>query len=330
MVKLSLSYEMRVPDFGPSGKSLYAAALEQCEWADRLGFESVGLSEHHASPDGYMPSPLIMASAIGARTRRLRVVISLILLPFYHPHRLAEDAAVCDLICGGRLDLMFGAGYREEEFGMYGLDIHQRGRTMTDGIEFLKRAWTGEPFEFQGRSVQVLPRPAQQPRPRIVLGGASPASARRAARIADAYSPIAPKLYEIYLEELARLGKPAPQGGDPVVGQSTAVVAVSEDPDRTWNAIERNLMHDAEVYAAWTGGRRGSMFVQASSAGELKASGQYLILTPQECLARAEHSTALRFRPLVGGIEPDIAWESLHLFEAKVLPHLHVEEPPAG
>src|SRR5436309_3326039 len=147
MVKLALSYEMRVPAFGPPGEVLYAAALDQSEWADRLGFESVVLSEHHTSPDGYMPSPLIMASAIGART-------------------------------------------------------------------------------------------------------------------ADAYAPIAPRLYEIYLEELATLGKPAPDGGDPGVAQSTAVVAVSDDPDRTWNAIERNLMHDAAVYGAWTGGRRGSMFAQ--------------------------------------------------------------------
>ena len=328
-MSLSLSFDMRVPDFGPPGKVLYKAALDQCEWADRVGFRSVVLSEHHASPDGYMPSPLVMASAIGARTRRLRIMISLILLPFYHPQRLAEDAAVCDLVCGGRLDLMFGAGYREDEFDMYGIDIHQRGRMMSNGIEFLKEAWTGEPFEFQGRTVQILPRPAQQPRPRIVLGGASPASARRAARIADAYAPIAPRLYEIYLEELAKLGKPPPAGGDPRVAQSTAVVAVSDDPERTWNAIERNLMHDAAVYGAWTAGRRGSMFAQVGSPEELRASGQYLVLTPEECLSRTAKSSSLQFRPLVGGVDPDIAWESLHLFESRVLPHLEVNQPPS-
>jgi alkanesulfonate monooxygenase SsuD/methylene tetrahydromethanopterin reductase-like flavin-dependent oxidoreductase (luciferase family) len=325
MVKLSLSYDMRVPDFCPSGQALYAAALDQCEWADRLGFAEVGLSEHHASPDGYLPSPLVMAAAIGARTRRMRIVISLILLPFYHPHRLAEDAAVCDLICGGRLDLMFGAGYREDEFDMYGIDIHQRGRMMSDGIEFLQKAWTGEPFEFQGRTVHVLPRPAQRPRPRIVLGGASPASARRAARMADAYAPIAPRLHEIYLEELAKLGKPAPESDDATIADNTAVVAVSDDPERTWNSIERNLLHDASIYGDWTYGRRGSMFAQVHSTEELKAAGQYLVLTPKECLDRGKKVGLLRFRPLVGGVDPDIAWESLRLFEAKVLPHLSVQ-----
>src|SRR4051794_17749857 len=329
MVKLSLSYEMRVPDFGPPGAALYEAALDQCEWGDSVGFDSVTLSEHHASPDGYMPSPLIMASAVGARTKRMRISISLILLPFYHPHRLAEDAAVCDLICGGRLDLMFGAGYREEEFDMYGLDLHERGRTMKEGIEFLKLAWTGEPFEWQGRTVHVLPRPAQRPRPKIILGGASPASARRAARIADGYAPIAPRLYEIYLEELAKLGKPAPEGGDTGIGGST-IVAVSDDPDRTWSQIERNLMHDAVVYAGWTGGRKGAMFAQVQTPEELRASGQYVVLTPEECLEKGREGGYLRFRPLVGGIDPAVAWESLQLFGDKVLPKLDVESPASA
>src|SRR4051812_10676446 len=350
MVKLSLSYEMRVPDFGPPGAALYEAALDQCEWADSVGFDSVTLSEHHASPDGYMPSPLIMASAIGARTKRMRISISLILLPFYHPHRLAEDAAVCDLICGGRLDLMFGAGYREEEFDMYGIDLHDRGRTMREGIEFLKLAWTGEPFEWQGRTVHVLPRPAQPPRPKIILGGASPASARRPRRgrgrklspgggppasarrgggIAAGSAPIAPRLYEIYLEELTKLGKPLPEGGDPGVGGST-IVAVSDDPDRTWSLIERNLMHDAVVYAGWTGGRKGAMFAQVQTSEELKASGQYVVLTPDECLEKGQSGGSLRFRPLVGGIAPVIAWESLQLFAGKVLPKLDVGAPAAS
>ena len=157
---------------------------------------------------------------------------------------------MCDLICGGRLDLMVGAGYREEEFEIYGVHIHRRGRMMEQGIRFLKSAWTGEPFEFEGRTVHILPRPAQRPRPRIILGGASPASAKRAARLADGYSPIAPRLYEIYLEELERLGKPTPPVTGPVTsGTSFSVVAVSDDPERTWAAIEKNLLHDAVVYA---------------------------------------------------------------------------------
>src|SRR5271166_879773 len=167
-MRLSLSYDMRAPAFGPPAQDLYAAALDQCEWADGLGFGSVVLPEHHASPDGYLPSPVVMASAVGARTKRMRICISLLLLPFYQPQRLAEDLAVCDLVSGGRLDVMVGAGYREVEFEMYGVDIHRRGKLMEEGITFLEQAWTGEPFEFEGRTVHVLPRPAQRPRPKII------------------------------------------------------------------------------------------------------------------------------------------------------------------
>jgi alkanesulfonate monooxygenase SsuD/methylene tetrahydromethanopterin reductase-like flavin-dependent oxidoreductase (luciferase family) len=330
MTRVSISYDMRAPDFAAPAVALYGAALDQSEWADGVGFHRVGISEHHASPDGYMPSPLVMASAVGARTKRVRISISLLLLPFYHPHRLAEDAAVCDLICGGRLDLMVGAGYREEEFDMYGVDIHSRGKMMEDGIKFLQQAWLGEPFEFDGRTVQVLPRPAQRPRPKIIVGGASPASARRAARLGDGYSPIAPRLHEIYLEELARLGKEVPADGSPTVsGVTSSIVAVSEDPDRTWAAIEKNLLHDAVVYAGWTGGRKGAMFAPIATAEELRATDQYRVVTPEACIELARASGELTLRPLVGGIDPDLAWESLMLFGDRVLPHLELDPDPA-
>jgi hypothetical protein len=104
-------------------------------------------------------------------------------------------------------------------------------------------------------------------------------------------------------------------------------VGVADDPDRMWNLIERNLMHDAMVYGAWTGGRRGAMFVQVQSAEELRASGQYEVLTPDECIERARRDEHLRFRPLVGGIDPAVAWESLRLFADKVLPQLDVAVP---
>lgn len=323
MVKLSLAYDMRAPSFGPPAESLYKAAIEQCAWGDTHGFSSVVLPEHHGSPDGYMPSPIVMATAIGARTTSIRIAISLLLMPFYHPIRLAEDLAVCDLLCGGRLDVMVGAGYREEEFDMYDIDIHRRGRVMEEGIQTLIKAWTGEPFEFRGRTVQVMPRPAQRPRPPIIVGGASPASAKRAARIGDAYAPIHPRLWDIYVEEMKALGKPIPIGGGPVLATGPSnVVAVSEDPDRTWAAIMPNLLHDATMYAAWTGGKKGSMFKAVATAEELRASDQYLVLTPEQCVEAANTTGGLGLRPLVGGIDPDVAWASLELFEAKVLTKL--------
>ena len=97
-------------------------------------------------------------------------------------------------------------GTPPEEYEQLGVVMKHRPSLMEEGVETLKRAWTGEPFEYQGRTVRVLPRPAQRPRPLIAMGGASPASARRAALIADDYQPLSPKLYQLYLDELAALG----------------------------------------------------------------------------------------------------------------------------
>jgi alkanesulfonate monooxygenase SsuD/methylene tetrahydromethanopterin reductase-like flavin-dependent oxidoreductase (luciferase family) len=319
-VSLSVAYDMRAPEFGSPAVALYRAALEQCEWADKVGFSSVVLMEHHASDDGYLPSPIVLGSAVAARTEQIPIRLSLVLLPLYHPLRVAEDLAVLDLVSQGRLRLTVGLGYREEEYSQLGVNIKRRPSLMEEAVETLKRAWTGEPFEFRGQVVRVLPRPAQRPRPQIFMGGASPASAKRAARIADGYEPLAPRLYELYLDELRALGQPAPDERAARVG-AASYVYVADDPERTWARIAPHAMHDANEYARWIGNRRGP-FEPVADAGELRARGTYRVVTPDECIALAEATGTLTFKPLVGGLDPDVAWEGLQLFGDKVLPRL--------
>jgi alkanesulfonate monooxygenase SsuD/methylene tetrahydromethanopterin reductase-like flavin-dependent oxidoreductase (luciferase family) len=320
MNRLTLLYDMRAPDSGAPADTLYRAAVEQCAWADARGFSSVTLTEHHATTDGYLPSPMILGAAIAGSTEHLLIRLSLILLPLYHPLRAAEDLAVLDLISGGRLRVTVGLGYRPEEYEQLGVVMKHRPSLMEEGVETLKRAWTGEPFEYQGRTVRVLPRPAQRPRPLIAMGGASPASARRAALIADDYQPLSPKLYQLYLDELAALGKAAPdpdEGG----GGAGGYLFVSENPDRDWARIAPHALHDNNEYAAWIGARKGS-FSASTDPGELRRSGPYRVVTPEECVAIAATEGTLAFKPLVGGMDPDIGWEGLHLFADKVLPNL--------
>lgn len=319
MNHLTLLYDMRVPDWGAPADALYQAAVAQCAWADTLGFNSVTLTEHHATTDGYLPSPMILGAAIAGSTQNLLIRLSLVLLPLYHPLRAAEDLAVLDLISGGRLRLTVGLGYRPEEYEQLGVVMRQRPSLMEEAVETLKSAWTGEPFEYRGRTVRVLPRPAQRPRPLIAMGGASPASARRAAAIADDYQPLSGKLYDLYLQELAALGKPAPA---PSPAASGSYLFVSEDPDRDWARIAPHAMHDNNEYAAWIGGRRGA-FSASIGPDELRRTGPYRVVTPEECLTIAAAEDTLAFKPLVGGLDPDVGWEGLHLFADKVLPHLH-------
>ena len=123
------------------------------------GFDMLTLSEHHASPDGYLPSPLVLGGAMAARTKQIALWISALLLPLHDPIRLAEDLAVLDLISGGRVSLVTGLGYRPIEYAMFGKEWTRRGKLLDENLDVMIKAWTGEPFEHRGETVQVTPRP---------------------------------------------------------------------------------------------------------------------------------------------------------------------------
>jgi len=105
MADLLLRFDMRNPEFGASSQALYDAAIEMSVWAEEHGFYGVQLSEHHASEDGYLASPIVLAAAIAARTRRIRLRFALLLLPINNPLRIAEDLAILDIISGGRIEV---------------------------------------------------------------------------------------------------------------------------------------------------------------------------------------------------------------------------------
>ena len=112
---------MRNPAFGAPAAALYQASIEQCAWADKLGFETVYLAEHHGADDGYGPAPMIQAAALMAVTRTLKVHFSALLAPLHEPLRLAEDLAILDLISQGRVEVTLGLGYRPHEYRMFGV-----------------------------------------------------------------------------------------------------------------------------------------------------------------------------------------------------------------
>ena len=152
-----------------------------CAWAEQHGCLAVVLCEHHGSDDGYLPAPLILASAIAARTERL-VFSLVVILPFVDPVRLAEEIAVLDIISKGRTSYVFGFGYRQEEFEHFGLDIAMRGRLSDDKLPLLRALLSGEEVIHDGRRLRVTPQPVTPGRPALMWGGASLAAARRAGR----------------------------------------------------------------------------------------------------------------------------------------------------
>ena len=324
MPYLDLLYDMRLPDFADvAADQLYAAMLEQATWADALGFDVIQFGEHHTADDGYLPSTATAAAAVAGRRTSVRLRVMAV-APFHHPIRLAEDLAVLDLLSGGRACPVVLAGYRPAEFELFAARREDRRATVRRTVQVLQQAWTGQPFEFDGRMVRVTPTPVQSPRPPVLMGGSHASVGREAAQIADGFrAPGAP--YEAFRAECLRIGRPDP---GPWPTQGPEFLFVSEDPDRTWQQIGHHVLHAIGSYAAWTIEGRGaasSRFPRATTVAELMQSSAYRVVTPDECVEIAHGigpDGVLRLQPLMGGIHPDLAWESLDLFAGQVLPRI--------
>jgi alkanesulfonate monooxygenase SsuD/methylene tetrahydromethanopterin reductase-like flavin-dependent oxidoreductase (luciferase family) len=321
-----LRFDMRAPGLvRERTRELYEAALDMAAWADGHGFDAITLSEHHATEDGFLPSPLVLAGCMLGRTRRIRVGIAALLVPLYDPVKLAEDLAILDVASAGRLAVTAGLGYRPDEYAMFGRDWKGRGRLFDDCLDVLLRAWTGEVFEWQGRRVHLTPPPYTQPHPPILVGGTSLRAARRAARLGLPFQPATndPAVIACFVEESRRRGVENPLVLPPGSGET---IFVSRDPDRTWARIGEHLLHDARTYASWQpADQRSAVHSHANSVAGLRAEGLYRVLTPDECVARArERGPFCDFVhfPLCGGMPPEHGWESLELYASEVLPRI--------
>jgi len=321
MAMVGIRFDLRVPPFASvTHPELYAACLEQCAWADQLGLDVVVLSEHHGVADGYLPAPLTLAAAIAGRTRKIRINVAAVLVPLHDPVRLAEQLAVLDLVSESRVSFVAGLGYRDEEFAMAGIERKQRGKLLEESVEVMRKAWTGEPFEWRGRTVRVTPKPKATPT--VLIGGSTPIAAKRAARLHAGFFPAIgdQHLADTYKAECARLGF---RGGFVMLPGGPGFVHVSNDPERDWARIAPHALYDAQTYAAWqTPDQRSSVHVDAQTAADVRKSGVYSVVTPDECVALAQKTGRIILHPLMGGLSPELGWEGLKLFESEVLPRI--------
>ncbi|MCK9878888.1 LLM class flavin-dependent oxidoreductase [Frankia sp. Ag45/Mut15] len=320
-VLFALRFDFRNPDFaGTRMADRYAAGLDMVEWADSLGALSVIISEHHTSADGYLPSPVPMLGAMAARTSHVQLLVSALLAPFHDPLSLAEDLVVLDQLSRGRVDVLLAGGYVREEFEMFDVPLKERPKRVTETVATLKGAFTGEPFEYRGRTVRVTPGPYRPGGPTVLLGGTSEPAARRAARIADGFMPGVPEVWEFYRDEVIKLGRPDP---GPNTSGDNRVVFLAEDPDKTWEQVGPYFLHETNSYVDWAmQNNAATPYPPAASIDELRAGGIYSVLTPEQFVEqlRAAPAPFVCFHPLCGGIPPELGWSSLRLFERDVIP----------
>jgi len=300
-----------------SHKELYAEMLEEVAMADEMGFDSAWLSEHHFLGDGYCPSLLLTAAAIAAKTKNIRIGTGILLLPLHNPIRVAEDAAVADLISGGRLILGIGLGYRQEEFEGFGRTLKQRRGRMEEGIEIL-----------------VTPKPVQKPIP-IWVGAFTEPAIRRAARIgaplfipAIGVIPIVKYLFNMHSELLKEYGRNPDDYEKPLVREMYISDMKADD---AWEKIKEHVTYTAKSYASWGSmvDREGNLLSDPDDPILYDiARDQSIIGTPEECIETIkQYQSELPIDNLIcrfkfPGISHEESMRSMRLFVEKVLPHV--------
>lgn len=240
MTALGLFVDLRrLPDNARTPAEHTAWTIDLLVRAEALGCDAAWFTEHHGFDDAYLPQPLVLAAAVAGRTSTMRLGTGIALGPLRHPRHLAEEAALVDVISGGRVEVGIGAGYSQREFDWFGADITRRFTT-TDAaaVEVRRLLASGE----------VTPGPVQESLP-IWLGYQGPQGAGRAGRAGVGLLSLDPNLLEPYRAGLAE------GGHDPDDARMGGLfdVVVADDPEQAVERILPHRQHQMNSYRALHG-----------------------------------------------------------------------------
>lgn len=164
---------------GQPEQEAFAEAFAQVDAAERGGLDVMWLAELHFLPERSVGSaPLLLASAIAARTQRMKIGIAVQVLPLCHPLRLAEEVATLDHISDGRLIFGVGRSGFPRTYEAYGVPYAESRERFAEVLEILQQAWSGKPISFDGafykfHNVTIVPLPRQKPHPPLRIAATS-------------------------------------------------------------------------------------------------------------------------------------------------------------
>ena len=301
----------------------YKDFIEYVKDADRLGYESVFLVEHHFTGVGQLSASLNLLTYLAAVTQRIRLGTAVLVLPWHNPALLAEQVATLDVLSGGRVDLGIGRGYRKAEFEQFCIPIAEAQERFDECLDFMLKAWTTEgrfshhSKHWRYENIVVEPEPAQRPHPPIWMAGGSPESIGRVATsnfnlLLDQVGGLALTFERLrtYLDTQEKLGRPPDASR---VAVARAIHVVRNDADRK-KALERRAENLKNI---------GELARRPGSTEALIDDGA-LIGTPDEIVEKLHRLAA-------GGVEyvlltnAVINRDSLSEFSEEIMPHV----PPA-
>ncbi|MGA5463760.1 LLM class flavin-dependent oxidoreductase [Mycobacterium sp. NPDC050041] len=308
-------------------REMILAAIEMATWGDTRGVAAVSVDEHHLTSHAWSSNPVMAAALFLQNTTNMIVSIDCALGPLWNPLRLAEDIRFVDSMSAGRLLTTVGLGYRSVEYQGFGVDFHRRAALMDRLLEKMLAAWSADAFVDDRQGSRIGAGTWSQPHPPLYVGGGVRATARRAVRFNLGLSLPAhlPELGQYYLDLCQR------EGLEPNLIMPTAInrgmIFLHEEPEKAWAELGEHILWEAVTYGGWVDGAPlSSMHLPGVlTLDEVRASGRYRFLTPDELVAEARDCPdygPMVFHPLVGGMPIDEAWKSVQLFTDVVIPQL--------
>jgi len=338
----------------------FDADLRQFELAEALGYDKVWIAEHLFSTYGVVTSTQVYAAAIAQRTKRVRIGMAVVVIPFNHPLRTASDFALVDVLSHGRLDFGAGRAYQPHEFKGLGVPMEQSREMFNEGLEIVVKAWTQDKVSHRGRfwnfpdPVEVLPKPVQQPHPPVYQATISPESFEQAARAGWHLQFATPFTYRTYREawkdELERHCKRyedlcVEHQRDPKAAERMMLVPffVHEDaaqaraifkPHVEWfyDKVSANQLAGAPApvkgYELTMAEGKRTREMGYLAFDKLDQFGALIADAPDGCVAKLREMkrrfgiTEFVLWFSIGGIDPALAEQSMRLAMERVIPHV--------
>ena len=314
------------------GGHYYTEALEEVTKAEELGFDSVWMEEHHSVTNHYWPSPLVVLAGFATRTSRLTLGTDILVAAFHNPVRLAEDAAVLDVMSSGRFTLGIAIGYKPDEFSLYGVELEKRGARFEEQLAIIKGLWTQERISFKGAYYTVdgrlEPKPVTKPHPPMWIGGWGDITLRRAATLADNWIPGPTADLKRLLEGKKRFldNRRAANRSQPITEWPLTRDLIIAETDR--KARELAEAHIMIAYRKEYAGGWRHPFIDASIATDLDRlmEDRFIIGGPDQCVRKIRRfveeygMTHLICRTFFPGMPHEHIMRELELIAREVAP----------
>ena len=317
----------------------FSEAADQISAAEGMGYGVALISEHHLVENDFLPSALIACAVVAARTRTIKVGPGVLLLPLFHPVHVAEDAAVLDVLSGGRLILGLGQGYRKEEFDAFGVSLAERHSRLREGATLIRRLWTEDRVTHEGRhwrlrDVPLHPKPLQKPAPPIWVAAKKASAVRLAGEVGDGWfaDPITPlsiirSNVPVFREAVRRSGRSAAQAAFALYRE----IYVGHSDAAAWTEARTAMMEGYRNYLRWghlVDDEGIPIPPENDAVLEELARKRFILGGPETCL-----EAVLRLKEELGithliarmkfpGLAQALSMRSVRLFAEKVMPHV--------